>query len=140
MKQLITGCANCVALLLNVSLQRIVVQTAYCEPTRTLVREVLSVFDDEVRRKILEQGANLTLDQALTTLPMAKAATQRASNLKAGDVAKFYMSKKSCYRKGKDGKTAVSKKDSQSNTTEKPNGCWNGGSEKRHEKSSCPAR
>jgi hypothetical protein len=40
-----------------------------------------------VRIKLLEQGATLTLDQALTILRTAEAATKQSSNLKHGETA-----------------------------------------------------
>lgn len=43
---------------------------------------MFSVFDDEVRRKLFKQGANLTLDQALTILLTAESTAQLAFNLK----------------------------------------------------------
>ena len=60
---------------------------ARCEPTRILGQVVAGVFNDEVRVKFLEQGAALTLDQALTILRTAESSAQQSTTLKHGDAA-----------------------------------------------------
>ncbi|KZR96021.1 Uncharacterized protein APZ42_009877, partial [Daphnia magna] len=60
---------------------------ANCQPTRILGQVVYGVYDDEIRRKLLERGATLTLDQAIDILRVAEAASQQATNLKTGDAA-----------------------------------------------------
>ena len=61
---------------------------ARCEPTRILGQVVVVVFNDEVRVKILlEQGAALTLDQALKILRTAESSAQQSTTLKHGDAA-----------------------------------------------------
>ncbi|KAK4027309.1 hypothetical protein OUZ56_016319 [Daphnia magna] len=57
---------------------------AACQNTRLLGQVVFGVFDDEVRRKLLEQGATLILDQALATLRTAEVTQLQACNIKQG--------------------------------------------------------
>ena len=61
--------------------------TANCEPTRILGQVISGVFSDEVRIKLLEQGATLTLDQALLLLRITEAASKESTNLKHGAAA-----------------------------------------------------
>lgn len=58
---------------------------ALCEPTRNLGQLISGVYSDEVRVKLLEQGAALTLDQALTILLTAKVSNTQSKNLKHGE-------------------------------------------------------
>ena len=44
---------------------------ANCQPTRILGQLVYGVYDDEIRRKLLEKGATLSLDQAIEILRVA---------------------------------------------------------------------
>jgi hypothetical protein len=71
---------------------------ANCQPTRILGQVVYGVYDDEIRRKLHEKGATLTLDQAIDILRVAEAASQQATNLKTGDAAAIQALAKSSYK------------------------------------------
>jgi hypothetical protein len=103
-----------------------------------------------VRIKLLEQGATLTLDQALTILRTAEAATKQSSNLKHGETAAIqvttssYKQKKqqqSSHRDAKpksSGKPATKRNNAPSNAN---TGCWNCGAAARcNPLTSCPAQ
>ena len=66
---------------------------AACQNTRILGQVVFGVFDDEVRRKLLELGATLTLDMALTMLRTAEATRLQASTIKQGGAAPVHQLK-----------------------------------------------
>jgi hypothetical protein len=74
---------------------------ANLQPTRILGQLVYRVYDDEIRRKLLEKGASLSLDQAIEILRVAEAVSQQATNLKSGDAAAIQALPKSSYKKGK---------------------------------------
>ncbi len=61
--------------------------------TRVLGQVVFCVFDDEVRRKLLEQGATLTPDQALATIRTAETTWLQASTIKQGGAAPVHQLK-----------------------------------------------
>ncbi|KAI9550725.1 hypothetical protein GHT06_006522 [Daphnia sinensis] len=107
---------------------------ANCQPTRILGQIVYGVYDDEIRRKLREQGATLTLDQAIEILRVAEAASKQATNLKTGDAAAIQTLAKSAYKKNK--KQRQSNK--QPKEDGKSDGCWNCGSQ-RHPRQQCPA-
>lgn len=103
-----------------------------------------------MRIKLLEQGATLTLDQALTILRTAEAATKQSSNLKHGETAAIqvttssYKQKKqqqSSHRDAKpksSGKPATKRNNAPSNAN---TGCWNCGAAARcNPLTSCPAQ
>lgn len=75
---------------------------AACEPTRILGQVVFGAFSDEDRRKLLEKGAALTLDDAVTTLRTTEAAAKQSANLR-DDAASIQQAGKSAYKKGKTG-------------------------------------
>jgi len=58
-----------------------------CEPTRLLGQVVFGVQNDDDRRKLLEKGATLTLDAAITLLRTTEAATKQSLDLRGGDEA-----------------------------------------------------
>lgn len=58
---------------------------ANCEPTRILGQVVSGVYSDKVRVKLLEQGATLSLYQALAILRTAEASNRQSRNLKHVD-------------------------------------------------------
>jgi hypothetical protein len=119
---------------------------AACQNTRILGQVVFGVFDDEVRRKLLEQGATLTLDIALTTLRTAVATRLQASTIKQGGAAPVHQLKTPT-AKPPMGKPAIQHRDQQRGRPAarwhppgtKPYGCWNCGSASRHAKEDCPA-
>ena len=74
---------------------------ANLQPTRILGQLVYRVYDDEIRRKLLEKEATLSLDQAIEILRVAEAVSQQATNLKSGDAAAIQALPKSSYKKGK---------------------------------------
>ena len=122
---------------------------ANCQPTRILGQLVYGVYDDEIRRKLLERGATLSLDQAIDILRVAEAASQQATNLKSGDAAAIQALPKSTYKKGKTQKQNNSNSShhpardkpspSQSKENNKSDGCWNCGGKTRHSRQQCPA-
>ncbi len=121
---------------------------ANCQPTRILGQVVYGVYDDEIRRKLLEKGVTLTLYQAIDILRVAEDASWQATNLKTGDVAAIQALAKSSYKKGKTQKPPSTKfnqsaKDRPSGKQPKDDnqseGCWNCGSETRHSIQLCPA-
>jgi hypothetical protein len=74
---------------------------ADCQPTRILGQVVYGVYDDEIRRKPLEKGATLTLDQAIDILHVAETASRQATNSKTGDATVIQALAKSSYKKDK---------------------------------------
>ncbi|KAI9550284.1 hypothetical protein GHT06_004923 [Daphnia sinensis] len=107
---------------------------ANCQPTRILGQIVYGVYDDEIRRKLREQGATLTLDRAIEILRVAEAASKQATNLKTGDAAAIQTLAKSAYKKNKTQRQSSTS----SNQDGKSDGCWNCGS-RRHPRQQCPA-
>ena len=126
-----------------------------CQPTRILGQIVFGVYDDDVRRKLLEKGDDLKLDEAIEILRVAEAASAQAKNLKQGDALAIQGLSKSSYKKDKLNKSSKPQNkqqssSSQSNQTSKKDGksvkfdtsskgCWNCGGETRHPRSDCPA-
>ena len=126
-----------------------------CQPTRILGQIVFGVYDDDVRRKLLEKGDDLKLDEAIEILRVAEAASAQAKNLKQGDALAIQGLSKSSYKKDKLNKSSKPQakqqsSSSQSNQTSKKDGksvkfdtsskgCWNCGGETRHPRSDCPA-
>ena len=51
---------------------------------------IFGVFSDEVRKKLIEPGAVLTVDQALLILRTTEAASKESTNLKRGDAAAIH--------------------------------------------------
>ncbi|KAI9550722.1 hypothetical protein GHT06_006517 [Daphnia sinensis] len=100
---------------------------ANCQPTRILGQIVYGVYDDEIRRKLREQGATLTLDQAIEILRVAEAASKQATNLKTGDAAAIQTLAKSAYKKNKTQRQS----NKQPKEDGKSDGCWNCGSQPR---------
>jgi hypothetical protein len=117
-----------------------------CQNTRILGQVVFGVFDDEVRRKLLELGATLTLDMALTMLRTAEATRLQASTIKQGGAAPVHQLKTPA-AKPPMGKPATQHRDQHRGRPAarwhppgtKPYGCWNCGSATRHAKEDCPA-
>ncbi|EFX67966.1 hypothetical protein DAPPUDRAFT_260793 [Daphnia pulex] len=70
------------------------------------------VFDDVVRRKLLERGAYLTLDRALTTLRTAEATRLQASTIKQSGAAPVHQLKTPA-AKPHMGKPAIQHRDQQ---------------------------
>ena len=60
---------------------------AACQNTRLLGQMVFGVLDDDVRRKLLELGAKLTLEKAITIVRTAEATRLQSSNMKQGTTA-----------------------------------------------------
>ncbi|EFX65726.1 hypothetical protein DAPPUDRAFT_264306 [Daphnia pulex] len=85
---------------------------AACQNTRILGQVVFGVFDDEVRRKLLERGATLNLDRALTTLRTAEATRLQASTIKQGGAAPVHQLKTPA-AKPPMGKPAIQHRDQQ---------------------------
>jgi hypothetical protein len=56
-----------------------------CQDTRLLGQIIYGVHSDKVRRKLLQEGATLSLNQALTTLRTAEATLMQAANLRQND-------------------------------------------------------
>jgi hypothetical protein len=69
-----------------------------CQPTRILGQIVYGVYDDDVRRKLLEQGDELKLDEAIDILSVSEAASTHEKNLKQGNASAL---SKSSYEKDK---------------------------------------
>jgi hypothetical protein len=69
--------------------------------TYHIFQVVYGVYDDEIRHKLLEKVATLTLNQAIDILRVAEAASQQATNLKTGKAAAIQALAKSSYKKGK---------------------------------------
>lgn len=119
-----------------------------CEPTRMLGQIVSGVYNDEVRVKLLEQGATLNFDQALTILRTAEASSTQSKNLKDEDTVAIQGM--SSYKKGKQQPSTQSRDKSKSykSTTagaklprESNTGCWNCGAQTRcMPLQACPAQ
>jgi hypothetical protein len=71
------------------------------QPTRILGHIVYGVYDDDVRRKLLEQGDEFKLDEAIDILRVLKTASTQAKILKNGDVLAIQALLKSSYKKDK---------------------------------------
>jgi hypothetical protein len=72
-----------------------------CQSTRILCQIVFCVSDDDVRRKLLERGDKLTLDEAIDILRVAEAASTQAKNLTQGGAMAIQALSKSSYKKDK---------------------------------------
>ena len=72
-----------------------------CQPTRILGQIVFGVYDDDVRRKLLEKGNDLKLDEGIEILRVTEAASAQAKNLKQGDALAIQGLSKSSYKKDK---------------------------------------
>jgi hypothetical protein len=120
---------------------------ANCEKTRILGQLIFGVESDEVRVKLLEQGATLSLDQALTIIRTAEASNKQSKNLKTGDAAAI-QGTTSNYRRSKQMSDRPPPRE-----TDKPpegdseldfdkfTGCWNCGSKSRCKPlTACPAQ
>ena len=110
---------------------------ANCQPTRILGQ----VIADEVRVKLLEVGATLNLDRALTILRTAEAAAQQSTTLKHGDAKSIQAT--STYKSNKQNKASQSNTKGQQNkgASNANKGCWNCGADERCiPLDSCPAR
>ena len=121
---------------------------ANCEPTRTLGQIVSGVYNDEVRVKLLERGATLTLDKALTLLCTAEASRMQSKNLKDGDATGIQGMLS--YKKGRQQPSTQSRDKFKSYKSSTPGamlprevntGCWNCGAQTRCiPLQSCPAQ
>ena len=122
---------------------------AACEPTRILGQIVYGVRNEEDRRKLLEKGPALQLDDALTTLRTSEAALKQSANLRSSDAPSINMTTKSNYKKKKSDKTGkaanADKSAKPSNGSQKTSdsttssGCTHCGSSSSHKKADCPA-
>ncbi|KZS02854.1 Uncharacterized protein APZ42_034560 [Daphnia magna] len=74
---------------------------AACEPTRILGQLVFGVCSDDDRRKLLELGPTLKLDDALKTLRLTEATRKQSANLKGGDASSIFRMSQSTYKKNK---------------------------------------
>jgi len=112
---------------------------ANCEPTRILGQLIFGVESDDVRVKLLEQGATLSLDRALTIIRTAEASNKQSKNLKTGDAAAIQGATSSYKRfKQKSSKPPAGGSSSAGATFA---GCWNCGSETRCKPlTACPAQ
>ncbi|KZR99997.1 Uncharacterized protein APZ42_003910, partial [Daphnia magna] len=110
---------------------------ASCEPTRILGQLIFGVESDEVRVKLLEHGATLSLDQALTIIRTAEATNKQSKNLKTGDAAAIKGTTSSYKRfKPKSSNPPVA---GSSSAGAKFAGCWNCGSKTRYKPlTACP--
>ena len=119
-----------------------------CEATRILGQLVHGVADDENRRKLLEVGDNLTLDDAVKIIRAAENAHQQASDLRGASSIQGISTPKSQKNKNhaKSNKpkektgSSSSKPGPKSSTDSDKEGCWNCGNKNRHPKSECPAK
>ena len=136
-KRQMIGCASCVIWLGNVSLRQIVVLTVNQQVF--LGQLIFGVESDEVRVKLLEHGATLSLDQALTIIQTAEASNKQSKNLKTGDAAAIQGATSSYKRfKQKSSKPPAGGSSSAGATFA---GCWNCGSKSRCKPlTACPAQ
>jgi hypothetical protein len=112
---------------------------ANCEKTRILGQLIFGVESDEVRVKLLEQGATLSLDQALTFIRTAEASNKQSKNLKTGDAAAI-QGATSTYKRFKE-KSGKPPAGGSSSAGAKFMGCWNCGSKTRCKPlTACPAQ
>ena len=74
---------------------------AACEPTRILGQLVFGVRSDDDRRKLLEIGPTLKLDDALNTLRLTEATRKQSANLKGSDASSISRISQSTYKKNK---------------------------------------
>ena len=119
-----------------------------CEATRILGQLVHGVADDENRRKLLEVGDGLTLDDAVRIIRAAENAHQQASDLRGASSIQGISTPKSQKNrnhaksnkpKEKTGSSS-SKPGPKSSTDSDKEGCWNCGNKNRHPKWECPAK
>ncbi|KZS16536.1 Uncharacterized protein APZ42_017711 [Daphnia magna] len=64
-----------------------------CQNTRLLGQIIFGVFDDDMRRKLLELGARLTLEKAITIIRTAEVTRLQSSNMNQGNTAPFHQIK-----------------------------------------------
>ena len=108
---------------------------AACQNTRLLGQIVFGVSDDDVRRKLLELGAKLTLDKAINIIRTAEATRLQSSNMKQGTTAPVNQIKSTTGKRLND-KQALSPKSQYRGKPPvrwhppgcHPYGCWNCGS------------
>ncbi|XP_045031521.1 uncharacterized protein LOC116920640, partial [Daphnia magna] len=122
---------------------------AACEPTRILGQLVFGVRSDDDRRKLLEQGPTLKLDDALKTLRLTEATRKQSANLKGSDASSISRMSQSTYKKNKSSNqqkkvSFESKTDTHSSAAKrgsalKVSGCFNCGSKEHHKRVDCPA-
>ncbi|KZS06475.1 Uncharacterized protein APZ42_030055 [Daphnia magna] len=92
---------------------------AACQNSRLLGQIIFGVFDDDVRRKLLELGARLSLEKTITIIRTAEATHLQSSNIKQGNKSPVHQINHplGC----------------------QPYGCWSCGAVSRHGKKECPA-
>ena len=119
---------------------------AKCQDTRLLGQVVFGVFDDEVRRRILEQGDKLSLDAALAILRTAEATKQQAANIRHSGTSTVNQVKAQGDKQhgGRpDGHRRETRHEARPSRWHPPGcqpyGCWNCGAATRHNKEACPA-
>ena len=122
---------------------------AACEPTRILGQLVFGVRSDDDRRKLLELGPTLKLDDALKTLRLTEATRKQSANLKGSDAGSISRMSQSTYKKNKnrnqqkkmsfDTKTDTPSSATKHGGASKAGGCHNCGNKEYHKRADCPA-
>ncbi|KZR98357.1 Uncharacterized protein APZ42_006266, partial [Daphnia magna] len=113
--------------------------------TRLLGQIVYGVHSDEAQRKLLQEGATLSLNQALSTLRTAEATLMQAANLRQKDSPSIQQIKNNTTKTDTKSASRSPHPAHQRNFRRgppagaPPHGCWNCGAESFHPKSECPA-
>ena len=114
------------------------------EKARLLQQLIFGAQDDEDRRRLLEKGSTLTLDQAIEFMRASENARKDSSGLRGAEALSVQQAAKSNYKKQK----ADARNGSKSGqTSKKPTGgghqndskCIWCGAEKKHTRKECPA-
>ena len=119
---------------------------AACQNTRLLGQMVFGVLDDDVRRKLLELGAKLTLEKAITIVRTAEATRLQSSNMKQGTTAPVNQIKSATGKRPNDRQAGSQRSQPRGKPSVRwhppgcqPYGCWSCGAASRHAKEECPA-